>query len=109
MSKVKTKSIQEVRAQIQNRKIAGIHELNTSSTPEFTSSLKEFIDKSNHEDYDCTGVIYIDKEVHEVLGILKKKQKAQINKLVSSILSDFILSHKIEIQKLYRTNKFLES
>jgi hypothetical protein len=61
-----------------------------------------------NKEYACTGVIYIDEEIKEVLSLLKSKAKIKTSSLVSYILEHFLEENKEDINTIIRSsNRFL--
>ena len=72
--------------------------------PEFFQELKTSLDEKK---YNNKATTYIDKEISEVLSVIKSKGKIPISSLLSYIVEDWIKEHQDEIKKL-PTNKYLK-
>ena len=71
--------------------------------PKYFETLRDEI-KGKH--IETKVITYIDKDLTEVLGIIKTKCKIPISSLLSHIVEEWIETHKTEIKKL-PTNKYL--
>lgn len=68
----------------------------------------EILEDIENKEYACTGVIYIDEEIKEVLSLLKSKGKIKTSSLVSYILEDFLEQNKDDINAIIKSsNRFL--
>lgn len=77
---------------------------NVVSNTKFAEILENIEDK----EYECTGVIYIDEQIKEVLSLLKSKGKIKTSSLVSYILEDFLEQNKDDINTIIKSsNRFL--
>jgi len=63
-------------------------------------------DEISNKNIDTKVITYIDKDLTEVLGLIKKKCKIPISSLLSHIVEEWIERNKDEIKKL-PTNKYL--
>lgn len=71
--------------------------------PKFFVELREEIKQTP---IDKKVITYIDKDLTEVLGLIKTKCKIPISSLLSHIVQDWVETNKKEIKKL-PTNKYL--
>jgi galactitol-specific phosphotransferase system IIB component len=68
----------------------------------------EILEDIENREYVCTGVIYIDEEIKEVLSLLKSKGKIKTSSLVSYILEIFLEQNKDDINAIIKSsNRFL--
>ena len=72
------------------------------------TKLSSIVEEIESKEYNCTGVIYIDEEIKEVLTLLKSKGKIKTSSLVSYILEEFIEENKDDINAIITSaNRFL--
>jgi galactitol-specific phosphotransferase system IIB component len=89
--------VQEVKEN--SKKISGV----VSNT-----KFAEILEDIENKEYVCTGVIYIDEEIKEVLSLLKSKGKIKTSSLVSYILEVFLEQNKDDINTVIKSsNRFL--
>ena len=68
----------------------------------------EILEEIENRDYECSGVIYIDEEIKEVLSLLKSKGKIKTSSLVSYILERFLEENRDDINAIIKSsNRFL--
>lgn len=68
------------------------------------------VDIQNRKDLNSDGCVYIDSDLYDVLRLLKLNTGVKIGFLVSSLVEQFILEHKGDIQKSLKpkSNRYLE-
>lgn len=74
-----------------------------NDVPEFFKILKTEI---NDKKIDDKVITYIDKDIIEVLSLIKTRCKIPMSTLLTHIVEEWIKEHKSEIKKL-PTNKYL--
>jgi len=82
----------------------------TKKVSDIVSNTKfaEILEDIEKREYECTGVIYIDEQIKEVLSLLKSKGKIKTSSLVSYILEDFLEQNKEDINAIIKSsNRFL--
>lgn len=75
-----------------------------SEIPEYFEELKIALDD---KDYNNKATTYIDKDISEVLSVIKSKGKIPISSLLSYIVENWIKEHKEDIKKL-PSNRYLK-
>ena len=73
------------------------------------TALEKILEKIDSKKYECTEVVYIDKEIKQVFSLLKSKGKIQTSSLVSYVLEAFLEQYRNDINAVIaRSNRFLD-
>lgn len=73
------------------------------------NELSELLRALKAKNYSCKEVMYVDKEVKEVMYLLKVKGKIPISSLVSYILENWIIEHQELVSSIVKNdnNRFI--
>ncbi len=82
--------------------------LKNTQPDNINSPMATYLECVGEEEFDKTNVVYIDKDVHEVISLLKRHKKFSIGNLFSMLGKEFIEKHDSEIKdSISNTNKYL--
>lgn len=73
-------------------------------------SIEEIIEESNAQEFEIGDVVYIDKDIHDILKKLKGASQLKISSFVSFLLEEYIRDNIEDIKKIINKknkNKFL--
>lgn len=75
---------------------------------EKNNSLDEYLFRIQNSNFEKKEIAYIDKDVHEVIRLLKRNLGINIGDFFSLLGEDFIKRHNKDIQELNNKNKYFK-
>lgn len=92
-----------------------LHQVNQQSSrttkppkQEELTGLDAYISYCGGHEYNCKAVVYIDRDIHQVLSGLKTAKNIGIGKLLSTLAKDFVVEHRDAIKSCINANGYLK-
>ncbi len=93
-------SLTEIAQKIRGNKVPIENNKEDIEKGDIGEEFERILEEAMVQEYETTGVVYIDANIKEVFDLIKKRKKVTISNLTSWILHQWIEKHSEDIKKL---------